>query len=221
MSKVVEMSLTIGLRIGKLTPPDTQMHRTPQGEQHAERRAPGSGEPGAARISEPSGGVVYGCVRDESRRRRRPPPGGSTKVGKHGGRDARSAGAPQGAKEATRRETGCGPEEYGRLRSEGYSGSNRVLPRLAPHVRLPLRQFSTAPGDSDATAWKCTRSLLLPLRMVTCDAPGDRPPRRPRRRPAQRGHEPGGTAVHHRRPWCRQDPRAHPSRRAPARLGHR
>ena len=77
---------------------------------------------------------------------------------------ARSAGAPQGAREATRRGTGCGPEEYGRLRPEGYSGPNRVLPRLPP-TALRSRAFSTAPGDSECE--RPRRTVPHPLPKVT------------------------------------------------------
>ena len=142
MSKVVEILLTVVLRTGKVTPPDAQctarcwvmspaVSSTLQGvEPGSERPARGNQSPQggwslragwcdgyAGRVTSKASSTA-GWVHESGPGRR---PGG-----------ARSAGAPQGAKEVTRRGTGCGPEECGRLRPEGYSGPNRVLPRLWP-----------------------------------------------------------------------------------------
>ena len=128
MSKVVEILLTVVLRIGKVTPPDAQCtarrkaSSTPKGERPA--RSHGSRK----EIVEPGGVVqrVFGTSHAEGVVHRRVGPREWVRSEAGG---VRSAGAPKGAREAARRGTGNGPEKYGRLRPEGYSGPNRVFPR--------------------------------------------------------------------------------------------
>jgi hypothetical protein len=145
MSKVVEILLTVVLRIGKVTPPDAQCtarrkaSSTPKGERPA--RSHGSRK----EIVEPGGVVqrVFGTSHAEGVVHRRVGPREWVRSEAGG---VRSAGAPKGAREAARRGTGNGPEKYGRLRPEGYSGPSRVLPRQPPMSQ----SFSTAPGDKRA-----------------------------------------------------------------------
>src|SRR5262245_25709932 len=112
MSKVVEILLTVVLQTGKVTPPDARCTarrrgESPGGEQHAGGLAPKGDEPGSERPARGNrkrglrAGWCGGCAArvtskvsstagwvHESGQTRRPG-------------DARSAGAPQGAKEAT------------------------------------------------------------------------------------------------------------------------
>ena len=179
MSKVVETPLTVGLRIGKLTPPDAQCtaRRSHRGEQHAERRAPGSGEPEAARGMEPSGGVVYGCVRDESRRRRRPPPGGSTKVGTVGGQGMPEA--PERRKVRRKRrdvKRGAAPRSTDGFGRKATRGRTAFCPGSRPTCAFLCGSFPQHLGIVMRRSPAVHRPLpmVTASRTVTCDAAGDR-----------------------------------------------
>ena len=173
MSKVVEILLTVVLRNGKVTPPDAQCtarrkaSSTPKGERPA--RSHGTRK----ETGEPGGVVqrVFGTSHAEGVVHRRVGPREWARSEAGG---VRSAGAPKGAREAARRGTGNGPEKYGRLRPEGYSGPIRVLPR---QLTVTSGFFHSPWGQArEPSAFSpCpTHRVPHPLSKVTSMDPGPR-----------------------------------------------